>query len=111
LATTIEAAAVFRNKLGSGHVSKGYDRHGAAPASAFADLARGDAGGWLLINEQGGLPPEYGVHFATMRQIGWELEQTLRRHCGDLIAVAPLASPVAPKNAPSGTTGRRDRRN
>jgi len=85
----------FRNKMGGGHVSEGYDQLENTASIAFADLARSDAGGWLVSSGNGMLRPEYGVQFATVRQIGWELEQTLKRHCGDLVThMKVLAAPL-----------------
>ena len=56
--------------MGGGHVSEGYDRLEQIAADAFAVLARTDAGGWVLESAGARLRPEYGVQFATMRQIG-----------------------------------------
>lgn len=83
--------------MGGAHASEGYDRLEKVAASAFADLARGDPGGWIMETGQGRFRPEYGVQFATVRQIGWELEQTLRRHCADLLGGMTSSSPSAPR--------------
>lgn len=90
----------FRNKMGGAHASEGYDRLETVAAAAFADLAQGDAGGWIMATGQSRFRPEYGVQFATVRQIGWELEQTLRRHCSNLVGDRPLPLPSAPRMIP-----------
>lgn len=87
----------FRNKMGGGHVSEGYDQLEKVASAAFAALARSDAGGWLVPSSRRMLRPEYGVQLATVRQIGWELEQTLRRHCGDLVAEAEALAVSRPR--------------
>lgn len=83
----------FRNKMGGAHVSEGYDRLGEMASAAFADLARSDPGAWIMRSGSVLLRPEYGVQFASVRQIGWELGQTLRRHCGDLLGDEQVLPP------------------
>lgn len=90
---------VFRNKMGGGHASSGYDRLDEMAAIAFADLGRHDASGWFISSATRVLRPEYGVQFATVRQIGWELEHTLRSHCSDLLG-DDAASPQRPRMIP-----------
>ncbi|MGH7121376.1 MAG: hypothetical protein ACREFP_20705 [Acetobacteraceae bacterium] len=90
----------FRNKMGGAHVSEGYDRLDEMASAAFADLARSDPGAWIMRSGAVLLRPEYGVQFATVRQIGWELEQTLRRHCGDLLGDEQVLQPSMPRMIP-----------
>ncbi len=40
------------------------------------------------------------IAFATLRQIGWEMDQTLRRGCPDLIARANLNPVPGPRMRP-----------
>jgi hypothetical protein len=69
----------MRNEAGGGHVSKFMDE-------IMAGLTREPGGGWVaLIEGQGTVLPERGPHFATTRQIGHELELTLRRATPEVV--------------------------
>ena len=85
---------------GGGHVSEGHDQLEKTTSVAFANLVRSDAGGWVVSAGNGMLRPEYGGQFATVRQIGWELEQTIKRHCGDLITEVKTSITLLPKMVP-----------
>jgi hypothetical protein len=75
----------FRHFRGGGHVGRQHEPQGSVPAQAFADMALGDPGAWLIHRGAETLVPEYGADYASVRQIGWEVEQTIRRNCVDLI--------------------------
>ncbi len=68
----------MRHQEGGGHVSRDLDE-------SFADLQRHNTAGWIAFRENKAFAPEYGPHYATVRQIAHELSETLRRGCSDLI--------------------------
>ena len=69
------------------HSSKHYKAREGVTASAIADMERGDTGlGWRWINTKGEhSTPTYGQQYATIRQIGWEVEETLSKTCKDIL--------------------------
>lgn len=69
----------MRHSEGGGHVDPTIDE-------VFAGIQRANTMGWVFTNKEGVFVPEYGPEYATMRQIAWEVEQTVRRHCRDLIS-------------------------
>ncbi len=76
---------LFRNDRGGGHVSKQYQPRDGVPAEALAELANGDSDGWLFNDKGGTYRPLYHLAYASVRQIGWELEQTLTYNYNYLI--------------------------
>jgi hypothetical protein len=44
----------------------------------YIKLVKNGSAGWLHINERAATLIDPGPHLATMRQIAWEMEQTLR---------------------------------
>lgn len=73
----------MRHKEGGAHVDGFVDE-------ILAALNRKNSMGWEWANAQDGVRlPEYAVQYATVRQIAWELEQTLRGACADLLPPAP----------------------
>ena len=70
----------MRHCEGGGHVDPKLDE-------IFADIQRANSMGWVFSTRNKDFVPEYGPEYATMRQIAWEVEQTLQTHCGDLIKV------------------------
>jgi hypothetical protein len=84
----------FRNTLGGGHVASGFHPREDKPAEEFADLSRTNSGGWTYSDGKNTFVPTYGAEYATVRQIGWEMERTLERSCQDIIEGAHLI-PVA----------------
>jgi len=82
----------FRHYRGGGHAGRQHEPQGDMPAQAFADLARVDPGNWMFQMDGQTFVAEYGADYASVRQIGWELEQSLRAGCPDLI---PHGSPTS----------------
>ncbi len=75
----------YRHFRGGGHVGKQHEPQDNVPAQAFADMSATDPGAWVFNNGVQSFVPEYGADYASVRQIGWEIEQTLRYGCSDLI--------------------------
>jgi hypothetical protein len=73
----------FRNTEGGGHVAPYFDE-------VFAALKRENSMGWVFKRGDDGVAPIGSPEGATMRQIGWEIDATLRRHCSDLLAHRPI---------------------
>lgn len=90
----------FRHTRGGGHVGSRFEPQEKTPSEAFAGLGTSNAGGWTIVEGEQSYIPLYGVEYATLRQIGWELEQTLRINCSDLIptpeSLRPSFQPIAP---------------
>jgi|GEM_PF-6743807 len=82
----------FRHFRGGGHVGRQHERQDNLPAQAFADMANQDPGGWIFQMNDRKYMAQYGAEYASVRQIGWELERTLRTGCPDLIAQDLAAS-------------------
>jgi hypothetical protein len=75
----------FRHTLGGGHIGKEFEGQDQLSGEAFASLGGAYSKEFALnINGQS-VEPKYGPEYATVRQIGWELEQTLRESFSDLI--------------------------
>ena len=75
----------FRNTLGAGHVGKQFEGQDQLDGKAFADLGNAFASSFELHIDNQKVKPRHGPEFATVRQIGWELEQSLRVSCADLV--------------------------
>jgi hypothetical protein len=69
----------MRNGEGGGHVDPTIDEQ-------FADFERNNSMGWYVRLNGKEFAPEYSPIYATARQIAWEVKQTLRNNCSDLIA-------------------------
>jgi hypothetical protein len=91
----------IRNEEGGGHVSARYKRD--TSADKMARLMQGEyVDGYMELD--GGPPQTAEPHipaYATVRQIGWELEQTLRNARPDLIDRANLAPSLGPRMKPA----------
>ena len=74
----------FRHERG-GHVGESYQSRDGQPAADFAALSRDNVGAWSYSDGTRKYVPEFGAEHATVRQIGWEVEQTLLRNCADLL--------------------------
>lgn len=68
----------FRNTEGGGHVAPYFEK-------VFADLRRNNSMGWKVVKNGEETNPTYGPEYPTIWQIGWELEETLKAHCSDLL--------------------------
>jgi hypothetical protein len=68
----------MRHSEAGAHVDSSID-------GVFADIRRVNSMGWVVSTNEGNYVPEYGPEYASMRQIAWEVEQTLRRNFQDLI--------------------------
>jgi hypothetical protein len=89
-----ELLEFIRHTEGS-HIAPGYHQRFAK----MAGLMRGDwVDGHMEINGSPPLMPEpYAPAYATVRQIGWELEESLRRGCAALVASAKLRPKLGPR--------------
>ena len=67
-----------RNKEGGGHVDPSVE-------ATFAELNRNNSMGWEFGYGNKFFVPEYGPHYASVRQIAYELDQTIRQHCADIL--------------------------
>jgi hypothetical protein len=89
-----------RNEEGGAHVNWRYKR--GTPTDKLARLMLGEyVDGYMEIN--GGTPQTsepYIPAYATVRQIGWELEQTLRNARTDLIRRANFSPSPGPRMKP-----------
>jgi hypothetical protein len=98
-----ELVEFIRHVEGGGHVAPRYERRWSGK---MMGLMRGDyIDGYMVLNGGPSVAPEnrHAPAYATVRQIGWEMEETLRRACPDLVALAdfnpkpgPRMKPVAP---------------
>lgn len=82
----------FRHSRGGGHVGRQHEPQDSVPAQAFSDMSLRDPAGWSFTNGTQTFVPEYGADYASVRQIGWEIEQTLRINCAGLIPTASDAN-------------------
>lgn len=95
-----ELLKFVRDKVGGGHIASGHYR--TEHTDRMVDLL---SGGWLFMQQQmpdgtaRGPEPDQ-IAFATLRQIGWEMDQTLRRSCPDLVARANLNPAPGPRMGP-----------
>jgi hypothetical protein len=93
-----EVIEFFRNYEGGGHVKKSMPR-----SAKMAGLIRGDwVDGYMVLGN--GVPVEPDLRApicATARQIGWELEETLRQGCPALTLRANLAPAPGPSMRPA----------
>jgi hypothetical protein len=87
----------FRNMAGGGHVTSSFQLKEENTAQDFADLSRTNTGGLVFSDGKNEYVPQFGPEYATVRQIGWELEQTLRNSCADLISNAQTSSSAGPR--------------
>lgn len=78
----------FRHFRGGGHVGRRHEPQDTLPAQAFADMASRDPGNWFYNNGTKNLVPEYGADYASVRQVGWEVERTIREGCIDMLSAA-----------------------
>ena len=69
----------LRNGEGGGHVDPKINE-------VFADISRYQSVGFPIFYGNTPLVPEYGPHYASMRQIAWEVEQSIQLHCADLLS-------------------------
>lgn len=95
--TRSELILHVRNEEGGAHVSRHYKRD--TPTDKLARLMQGEyVDGHMEIN---GGPPQtsefYMPAYATVRQIGWEIEQTLRDSWSNLISHANFNPPLGPR--------------
>ena len=88
----------FRHERG-GHVGRSYQSHDGQSAADFAALCRENVGGWVYTDGSVEYQPEFGPEYSTVRQIGWEVEQTLLRHCDDLLSPPEPASGMVMRRA------------
>ncbi len=84
----------FRHERG-GHVGGSYASRDGQPAADFVALARENVGGWVYSDGTSEYLPEFGPEYATVRQIGWEVEQTLLNNFADLLMPPKPASRMA----------------
>lgn len=68
----------MRHGEGGGHVSPDLDE-------MFADLRRNNSAGWTFVAGDKSFVPEYGPEYATVRQIAFELYQTLLANFSDIL--------------------------
>lgn len=85
----------LRHTQGGGHVAGKYEQRWAE----LSALVNGDwIDGHIHLNNGPPLKPENeGPAFATARQIGWELEETLRRGVSELVGRANLQPVPGPR--------------
>lgn len=90
----------IRNEEGGGHVSAHYKR--GTSADKLARLMQGEyVDGYIILNEEDPMTAQpYAPAYATVRQIGWELEETLRWACPELVARADFRRRFGPKMRP-----------
>lgn len=89
----------IRHVEGGGHVAGRFEPRWAKEMG----LIRGDwVNGCMRLGNGPAVEPEpYAPAYATMRQIGWELEETLRRGCPSLISRANFAPAPGPRMRPT----------
>ena len=68
----------MRHGEGGGHVDSHLDED-------FSDLMRNNSVQWFFITGEKAFAPEYGPPYASVRQIAYEVELTLRAHCADIL--------------------------
>ena len=92
----------FRHEK-SAHSARSFSSRDGVPADALADLSRGDAGlGWRWIDRDGSKSvPAFGQEYATVRQIGWEVENTLASVCADIVSKYASLETSVPKTPSS----------
>lgn len=90
-----------RNEEGGGHVSARYKR--GTPADKMARLMQGEyVDGYMQLNGESPLTAEdHAPAYATIRQIGWELEETLRQARPDLTSRADFNPRPGPRMRPA----------
>lgn len=86
----------FRHERG-GHIGANYRTQDNASAEDFAALGRENTGGWVWSNGEVVYEPKYGPEYATVRQIGWEVEKSILAHCPDIVQEGNYAIPTAMK--------------
>ncbi len=69
----------MRNLAGGSHVSPNWNLN-------FASLERDNPGGLIFMNNGNYRVPEHGPEYASVRQIGYELDVTLRKNFSDIIS-------------------------
>ncbi|MEP4785810.1 MAG: hypothetical protein ABJX46_13905, partial [Erythrobacter sp.] len=76
----------FRHE-NSAHISNDLRKRDTTDADTFAALNRSHTGaGGVWVDSKGNKSvPKYGQQFATIRQIGWEVEETLKVHCQEIL--------------------------
>lgn len=95
-----EIIEFIRHVEGGGHVAGLF---GPRWAKKMMGLIRGDwVDGCMRLGNGPTVEPEpYAPAYATMRQIGWELEETLRQGCPSLISRANFAPAPGPRMRPA----------
>ena len=89
----------LRHERGA-HVGNHYSQRDGNTAKDFADLVKGGAGKGVWVGKSGEETiPKFGPEHATVRQIGWEVEETIGLAC-DSIITAHTDSAKYPKRAP-----------
>ncbi len=83
----------FRHTLGGGHVGRHYESQDALDSEAFEALRGAFARSFSVDINGIKLAPQYGPEYPSVRQIGWELEQTLAKSCNDLISIGNATAP------------------
>jgi hypothetical protein len=98
--TRMELLKFTRDTAGGGHVAAKHHRN---PSNdKLLEMLRG---AWLFLQQRmpdgtaRGPEPEV-IAWATVRQIGWEVEETLRRGCLDLVVRADLNPAPGPRMVP-----------
>jgi len=95
-----EIIEFIRHVEGGGHVAGRFEPRWA---KKMMGLVRGDwVDGYMKLDNQPAVEPEpYAPAYATMRQIGWELEDTLRQGCPALVSLANLTPAPGPRMRPA----------
>ncbi len=95
-----ELIQYIRNEEGGAHASAHYKR--GIPADKLNRLMQGEyVDGYVILNEGAPLTSEPHIPaYATVRQIGWELEQTLRMWRPDLTSRANFLPSPGPRMRP-----------
>lgn len=95
-----EIIEFIRHVEGGGHVAGRFEPRWD---KKMMDLIRGEwVDGYMRLGNGPAIEPEpYAPAYATMRQIGWELEETLRRGCHSLISRANFAPAPGPRMRPA----------
>ena len=83
----------FRHTLGGGHAGKNYESQDTLDSDAFEKLRNVYARAMKFEVNGVEVTPRYGPDYISVRQIGWELEQTLRNSCHDLIVKDSVSGP------------------
>lgn len=83
----------FRHTLGGGHVGKHFESQDQLGSEAFASLPNSYAHAYQINFNDQEQTLKFGPDYVSVRQIGWELEQTLKTACGDLLSLNNASVP------------------